>query len=149
MLGTGLVLQNNAGDDVAVAADGSFVFSTKVAAGAGYAVSVKTQPNILTRECAVTNGSGTVAAAAVTNVAVVCAPPAARFAYVVNETSPTCLPSRSTRARASLRISARLSTAAVGAPHAMAVHPLGKAAYVIGSSTGEIWQYNIDPQRVR
>ena len=66
-----LVLQNNGGDDVTLAADGSFSFSTLIADGAGYAVTVRTQPAAQT--CSVINGSGSVAGAAVSNVQVTCA----------------------------------------------------------------------------
>ena len=39
-----LVLQNEAGDDLAIPGDGHFTFSTPIAAGAIYAVTVKAQP---------------------------------------------------------------------------------------------------------
>ncbi len=64
-----VVLQNNAGDNLSITADGAFTFSTKVPGGGAYAVSVLTQPP--GPDCAVTSGSGT-AAANVTNIAVVC-----------------------------------------------------------------------------
>ena len=52
----GLVLQNNAGDNLLVsAASSSFQFSTPVAYGGAYNVTVLTQPAALT--CTVTNGS--------------------------------------------------------------------------------------------
>lgn len=72
LAGSGLVLQNNAGDDVTVNGDGSFAFPTPVASGTGYAVTVKTQPGSPSQTCVVTDGSGTIGAAAVTNVSVVC-----------------------------------------------------------------------------
>ena len=68
--GTGLVLQDNGGDDLSATANGAFTFATKVNSGAAYAVTVKTQPSGQT--CTVANGSGT-ASANVTNVAVSCA----------------------------------------------------------------------------
>jgi 6-phosphogluconolactonase (cycloisomerase 2 family) len=68
--GTGLVLQDNGGDNLAVSANGSFTFATKVNSGGAYAVTVLTQPTGQT--CTVTNGSGT-AMANVTNVTVTCA----------------------------------------------------------------------------
>jgi hypothetical protein len=67
-----VVLQDNGGDQVTVAADGSFRFPTALAAGAAYAVTVGTEPAGQT--CSVSGGSGTVAAADVTGVAVTCAP---------------------------------------------------------------------------
>ena len=69
LTGTGLVLQNNGGDNLAVAANGAFIFTTSVGAGSPYSVTVFTQPTGQT--CTVTNGSGT-ANADVTNVAVSC-----------------------------------------------------------------------------
>ncbi len=71
--GTGLVLQDNAGDDLAVAASGGFTFATKLLAGADYAVTVKTQPTQKWQTCTVTNGTGKIGSADVTNVAVACA----------------------------------------------------------------------------
>lgn len=73
LLGSGLVLQNAAGDDLAVGADGAFVFGTRPASGSIYAVTVKTQPTTPAQTCTVTDGTGTVAGADVTNVVVQCA----------------------------------------------------------------------------
>jgi hypothetical protein len=76
LTGTGLVLQNNGGNNLAIAAGGAFTFSTALASGAAYSVTVLTQPS--GQGCAVANGSGSIASANVTNVAVRCtAPPAA------------------------------------------------------------------------
>lgn len=69
LTGAGLVLQNNGGDNLSLAADGGFNFATSVASGAAYAVAVQTQP--VGQTCTVTNGSGT-ATADVANVAVSC-----------------------------------------------------------------------------
>jgi hypothetical protein len=65
-----VVLQDNGGDNLSVSANGPFTFSTQLASGAAYAVSVKTNPSGQT--CSVSNGSGTVGSANVTNVAVTC-----------------------------------------------------------------------------
>jgi hypothetical protein len=65
-----LVLQNNGVDDLPVAADGSFTFLTELVDASAYAVTVSTQSPGQT--CTVTNGSGVIAAADVTNVAVTC-----------------------------------------------------------------------------
>jgi hypothetical protein len=71
LAGTGLVLQNNAGDDVTVSPGApSFSFPTALADGTQYAVTVKTQPRSPWQTCTVAGGSGTVAGANVTvNVA--------------------------------------------------------------------------------
>src|SRR6266571_8537394 len=65
-----VVLRNNGGNDLTVSANGSFTFSAPVAQGSPYAVTVLTQP--VGQSCSVVNGSGTVAGANVTNVAVSC-----------------------------------------------------------------------------
>ncbi|HVV49258.1 MAG TPA: hypothetical protein VHO06_06350, partial [Polyangia bacterium] len=73
LTGTGLVLQDNAGDDLTVSATGNFTFATPVASGATYTVTVKMQPASPTQTCQVSGGSGTVGAANVTSVSVNCA----------------------------------------------------------------------------
>ncbi len=65
-----VVLQDNGGDDLTINSDGSFTFATAVAEGATYNVTVLTQP--ATQTCTVTNGSGTISGANVTNVSVNC-----------------------------------------------------------------------------
>ncbi len=45
LAGSGLVLQNNAGDDLSISADGTFSFTARVANGGTYAVTVNTQPS--------------------------------------------------------------------------------------------------------
>jgi len=70
--GSGLVLQNNGGDDLAVAADGSFTFPTALDDGSAYAVTVLDQPTGPIQTCSVSNGSGTLAGADVSNVEVEC-----------------------------------------------------------------------------
>lgn len=71
LTGSGLVLRNNDGDDLARSADGSFTFATSLADHAGYQVTVRTQPT--GQKCTVTNGTGSLSGADVTNVAVACA----------------------------------------------------------------------------
>jgi len=65
-----LVLQNNGRDDLAITSDGTFTFSTALADGSTYNVTVKTQPS--GQNCFVTNGSGTVSGADITDVTVDC-----------------------------------------------------------------------------
>lgn len=63
------VLQLNGANDITVSADGSFEFSTLLDTGDNYSVTV-TPPT--GQVCNVTNGTGTVASSAVTNVQVAC-----------------------------------------------------------------------------
>ena len=87
LTGTGLVLQNNAGGDLSVSAAGAFTFATRLATGAAYAVTVKTQPSSPMQNCVVTTGSGTVATSNVTNVAVACTTATFTIGGVVSELS--------------------------------------------------------------
>lgn len=71
LLGSGLVLRNNGGNDLAVTTDGAFTFSAAVVSGTPFAVSVRTQPSNPSQTCTVNGGSGT-RASAVTNVSIEC-----------------------------------------------------------------------------
>ena len=70
--GTGLVLQDNAGDDLAVSANGTFAFATGLLSGQHYEVAVKTQPAGRTQSCVVAGGTGDVGDADVSSVTVNC-----------------------------------------------------------------------------
>ena len=73
LAGPGLVLFSDFGGDLAVSASGSFKFNTQLLSGSAFNVGVKTQPaSSPVQYCQVTNGTGTIAAANVTNVTVTC-----------------------------------------------------------------------------
>ncbi|HKU15495.1 MAG TPA: hypothetical protein VJQ52_13945, partial [Steroidobacteraceae bacterium] len=72
LAGSGLVLQNNNGDDLQVLSDGSFAFQTTVPSGAPYSVIVAVQPTGPAQMCTVTNGSGLVGGDNVTSIQVSC-----------------------------------------------------------------------------
>ena len=72
LAGSGLVLQNNGVDNLSITASGNFTFATALAGGAAFNVTVKTQPLLPTQTCVVTNSTGTVGSANITNVAVTC-----------------------------------------------------------------------------
>lgn len=69
LTGSGLVLQDNGGDNLAISANGGFTFATALAAGSNYSVTVLTQPSGQT--CSVGSGNG-VANSNVTTVTVAC-----------------------------------------------------------------------------
>ena len=72
LLGTGLVLRNNGGDDLPIAADGGFTFATQVESGNSYAVTVYTKPGSPAQTCTVNTGSGNVVNAAITSINIIC-----------------------------------------------------------------------------
>ena len=69
--GMSVVLQNNGADDLTVDADGDFTFGDELEEGDDYEVTVLTQPGP-GQVCTVTDGSGTVGTADVTDVTVTC-----------------------------------------------------------------------------
>ena len=72
LAGSGLSLQLNGGQDLAVSADGSFAFPTSIVDGSSYVVTVATQPSNLNQNCVASNESGTLAGANVADVQVTC-----------------------------------------------------------------------------
>ena len=72
LAGTGLVLRNNGGDDLAITGNGEFGFASPIASGAAYSVTVATQPSGPSQSCVVANSAGTIGSADV-NLAVTCA----------------------------------------------------------------------------
>jgi hypothetical protein len=81
--GSGLILQNNVGNDLAISGPGAFTFTNDLGSGAAYSVTVATQPSEPAQNCVVTHGSGTVGNANVTNVAIDCA--VARFTVLAHQ----------------------------------------------------------------
>lgn len=65
-----VILQNNLTNDTNITANGSYTFSTQSTDGSNYSVTVKTQPTGQT--CTVTNGTGTINGAIVTNANITC-----------------------------------------------------------------------------
>ncbi|MGO8735253.1 MAG: protein kinase domain-containing protein [Terriglobia bacterium] len=72
LAGAGLVLQDNGADNLAVSANGPFSFTTALANGTAYNVTVLTQPANPTQTCSVTSGSGKVTDGVVNSLAVTC-----------------------------------------------------------------------------
>ena len=68
--GASVTLLDNATDSLTVSTNGTFTFKTALATGAGYNVTIASQPSNET--CTITNASGTVASANVSNVSVSC-----------------------------------------------------------------------------
>jgi 6-phosphogluconolactonase len=145
--GSGLVLQDNAGDNLTVAANATtFAFATSLPSGAAYAVTVATQPANPAQVCTVTNGSGTVAVSNISSVSVKCVS-VGRFVYVVNSSDnggagdvAVFAISPNTGALTAL---AGGPVVADGAPSGIALDHTGQFAYVSNRSTGDVTFYDI------
>jgi streptogramin lyase len=72
LLGTGLILQNEGGDDLSIASSGTFTFPTLLSEGSGYSVTVKSNPSSPPQRCTVAAGTGSVGTTDVDGVVVTC-----------------------------------------------------------------------------
>lgn len=72
LLGTGLVLQNNGTDDLAVSENGFFRFSKRVENGGACNITILSQPTSPAQSCEVVNGNGMVDGSDVTDVELRC-----------------------------------------------------------------------------
>jgi 6-phosphogluconolactonase (cycloisomerase 2 family) len=148
LVGT-VVLQNNAGDNLTVSANGSFSFATPVAQGEAYQVTLLTQPAF--QRCTVTANSGTIAWADVTNVEVACEMRAGKYVYVLyagyTGAPGSGISQYTIGADGGLVANGTASTGAD--PRSITVDPSGKYAYVTNiyneyTGSGEVWQYKIN-----
>ena len=127
LVGTGLLLQNLGADDL-TPGNGTFTFAIPTPNGVPYAVTVATQPANPSQICTVTNGSGTVNNANITNVAVNCVTPPPSGGLDLGFGS-----------------AGKVSTAFGGDDTAMALQADGKIVMVGGSGTDFLLaRYNVD-----
>jgi hypothetical protein len=123
-----LVVRNNGSDDLTIASDGAFTFSTSLATGVAYAVSIATQP--ANQSCAVTKGTGTTGAANITDVTVTCAGNAV--------TAPTALSYPSPQSYAVGVAITPLNPTVTGTVTSYVVSPALPAGLALNASTGQI-----------
>jgi len=142
LIGSGLVLQDNGGNNLAIAANGSFAFSASVDSGSAYAVTIKTQPTNPSQTCVLSATSGTVGAANVSNVVVTCTSRPGQFAYL-----PSSLGIYSYAIDAmtgALTALADSPSGASGVGPGIAVDPAGMFAYATLSKIDNVIAYAID-----
>jgi 6-phosphogluconolactonase len=146
--GTGLVLQDNSRDDLRVNANGAFTFSSRIAKGNTYAVTVKTQPSNPAQTCTVRDGSGTMAKANITGVVINCSQ-AGRYAYVANQTDGTTGTAGTISAfsidsaNGFLTPIARFASSGAG-PVALVVDPNGAFLYVANNTSNSVGIFAIN-----
>lgn len=138
--GSGLVLQDNGGDNLTVSANGTFTFKTSVATGKPYAVTVSTQPSSPTQYCVVDNGSGTTTSSNVTNVTVMCA----QYAYTANNGDGTIDGYTINPTSGALTAIAGNPYPDGTSPAAVSLSPNGMFAFSASTDGTEIYAYTID-----
>ena len=141
LAGSGLVLQNNAGDDLAVCTDCAFTFTAALTNGAAYAVTVKTQPSSPAQNCVVVaDASGTIDDADVTDVEVVCY---GRFAYAADRGDNTISAySIDSTTGALTAVGTPVPTGM--SPYAIAARPDGEYVYVVNETSNNISVYAVN-----
>jgi len=140
LIGSGLVLQDNGGNDLAVAANGSVVFSAPVASGLAYAVTIKAQPISPAQTCVTANAAGTVGAANVANIAVTCTMTPGRFAYVSGHSAIYCYAVNAVTGALAVLASSPCDS---GILTGIGVDPSGRFAYATLSASNEVRAYAI------
>jgi 6-phosphogluconolactonase len=139
--GSGLVLQDDGGDNLAVSASGAFTFATRLVRGAAYAVTVHTQPSSPAQYCTVTNGTGTMTAANVTSVTVTCRTDG-RYAFVSDFVANTVTAFTIDFITGNLALVN--STPSDLKPTAIAVTPNGAFVYTANSGSADIGIYAVN-----
>jgi 6-phosphogluconolactonase (cycloisomerase 2 family) len=149
LTGTGLVLQDNGGDNLAETASGTYPFAITLLPGATYAVTVLTQPTTPGQFCTVTNGAGTVAQANIT--ATVTCRNEGMYAFVAdtggsNVYSYAIDDTNGATAGALTQVGGAVAAdgLAVGpAPAAIAVHPSGNFVFTANSGTADVSVFSV------
>ncbi len=144
LTGSGLVLQNSSGKYLTVTASGSFTFPSGLNDGQTYSVTVRTQPSNPTQTCTVSDGTGTIDKADVTDVLVSCTQ-AGSLAFVANQTANTIsafIIDTSTGYLTEVSGSPFASTGL--APIALTVDPNGTYLYVADNQSNAVSVYSIN-----
>jgi 6-phosphogluconolactonase (cycloisomerase 2 family) len=143
LTGTGLVLQDNGGDNLSVTTNGSFTFATALASGSAYAVTVATQPSSPAQTCTVANGTGTTGSANVTSVTVTCVTSAGKFAYVADNAGGLVYAYTIDPSTGALTQVGSPSAAGTG-PSVVALAPNGKFAFTASNNGTVIYAWTIN-----
>lgn len=146
---SGLVLQNNGADDLAVSGPGPFTFDTRLASGSTYDVRIEKQPDTgVAQRCTVANGRGVVADATVNSVQVTCEMQVAKFLYVADSGSDDISAYTIDAGTGTLNAVVGSPYAADHAPAFVGADPLGRALFASnrGASTEppRLSAYSID-----
>jgi len=140
--GTGLILQNEGGNDLAVNTNGAFTFKTPTTQGGKYDITVRQQPVNPTQSCVVNRGSGIVHGN-VTDVGVVCTSSTiARFSYTAN-TDGTISIYAVDEATGQLHFAGVANTGAIG--FSVTVDPTDRFLYETQPNSSSVGAYRIDP----
>src|SRR5208282_5264861 len=150
IIGSGLVLQDNGGDNRSVTTNGAFAFVTALTTGTTYSVTVLTQPTNPSQTCVVSNSSGTISGSPVQDVAVSCVmnsspvtvDPSGYFAYVANSGPGNIDAYTINQTTGALTLTGTFTAGTY--PSQVTVDPSGNFAYVANLGDDTISAYTID-----
>ena len=151
-LTSGVLLQNNLGNDLIVNVNGVFTFATAVPDGMPYSVTVKTQPLTPPETCVVMNGSGTLAGP-VSGISVQCQHNPGTHLYVTDYilefANQGVISAFSIGVDGTPAVFGGAGVTASG-PRGIAVDPSGQFAYAVNdrggdTNQGSVWAFAIDP----
>lgn len=142
LVGSGLVLRNNAANDLTVDVNGTFAFSEPVMVGGDYSVVIVNQPKLPTQECSVMNGAGAIVDTDVT-IQVACRAQVLRFGYIANSDKTISVYSwEPTTKLLRTREQAVYGTK----PRWPAVDPTNRFLFVTDSQANNVTAFAIDPK---
>lgn len=139
--GKSLQLADSNGDTLVLNADGGFTLPTPRAAASAYSVTVSGQP--ASQTCTVQNGSGTVASANVTNLAIACVQ--AQFVVVPNRTAETVSVYRTDPDTGAVAPVPGSPFAASGRINDIVFNASGRVAYAAMVDDNAVDAYQLDP----
>jgi 6-phosphogluconolactonase (cycloisomerase 2 family) len=140
LTGTGLVLQNNGGNNLTVSAGAtSFAFTTAIVSGGTYNATVFAQPSNPSQTCVLTNAAGPVTSGNISNIQVTCT---STFVYVTNERDDTIYAySRAANGKLTVLPTSPFRTGS--GPEGLAVDPSGRFLYVANVLASNVSGYSI------
>jgi len=144
LAGSGLTFFRN-GSSIGRGANGTYpdLGMGPLLAGQAYDITVIVQPTSPSQTCTVSNGTGTIGNANVTNVQVTCKTNATRFVYVANDGSNSISTYTIDATTGALTAVATLSVSA-GTPHFLAVNPQRGYLYMTNGGSNDVSVYAVD-----
>ncbi len=140
--GQNLVLNDNGQDALTVGSNGRFTFPKALISGSAFAITVANSPNYQT--CAVASGSGSIAAANITSIAVTCTNNPS-FVYVISQTANNVAAYSINASSGALTPVPGSPFAAGTAPFGLTVNAAGTFAYVANHGSNNVSVFAIGP----
>ena len=141
--GNGLILAMSDGTELPIQANGTFTFPESLPSGSAYGVTIEYQPTAPREFCTITNGSGAIGDADITNISVTCTI-ASGFVYATDPGNQIRIYAF-TPGTGSLIPDGTLTIAAD--IYGMLVAPGGKFLYVLSRQPDQISIFEIDQDR--